>query len=647
MTEVKTGKRGWVKNAVIIFLAVMLVLTFFSNTIMNWSLPEVAVQTAMSGDINAQIMGTGTVKAASTYEVKAEESRKVQTVYAQEGSAVTAGDILFVYTAGGSEELKAAQERLEELQLEYKRSQLQAQTFDYTRQERDIEELREKIAEAIALRDSLIVSDEDYAAAENAVAQAKDTVKEAEDTVKKAEIALEQAQNMLGSVNQGNGDYSGVESAMLTLEAARADLEAAKNALATAQLTYGAVYDALVAETDEWIAVDYDAQNGEGAFAAMDVLQQNTVLAAKRPIYLPATAAKYAPDSAEAEAYGAITQREAAIAAANAQVRSAELSYSQAVDRYYSENAGNSSYYEYKKAYDEATETLSAAQKRLLTTQEEQTRAEARFSQLKDDRAACETAEGEIKTLEDSLDDKLFDLNEQKKTDSVAQKLQELDFQKMRDDIAKQEELIKSYETGEAVTEVKAEVNGVVKSVGVTAGSTTKPEDVLATIEVPDMGYTVELTVTAEQAQKVVVGDMAQVSMGWWGSYDITAQLTAIRPDPKNPRTNKILVFEVSGSDVSSGSNIDISIGERSRMYDIVVPKSALRSDSNGSFVLIVVAKPSPLGNRYTAQRVDVTVQAEDDVNCAVTGGVGYGDYVITTSTIPVESGMQIRMAEG
>jgi len=647
MTEVKTGKRGWVKNAVIIFLAVMLVLTFFSNTIMNWSLPEVAVQTAMSGEINAQIRGTGTVKAAATYEVKAAESRKVQTVYAQEGNTVTAGDVLFVYTAGGSEELKAAQEQLAELQLAYKRATLQAQTFDYTRAEREIAEIKEKIAEATALRDSLVVSDEDYAAAEEAVSTAKNIVKEAEDTVKKAEIALQEAQNLLGSVNQGSGDYSGVESAMLALESARSELAAANNALATARLTYGAVYDALVAEAEAWIAADYDAQHGADSFAALSDAQKTVFLAEKRPIYLPATAAKYASDSAEAEAYSAITAREAAIASANAQVRAAELSYSQAADRYYSENAGNSYYYEYKKAYDEAAEDLSAAQKRHLVTQEEQARAESRFTKLKENREACKAAETEIKTLEESLDDRLFDLNEQKKTDDVSKKLQELDFQKMRDDIAKQEALIAGYETGETVTEVVADVNGVIKSVGVTAGSTTKPEDVLATIEVPDMGYTVELAVTAEQAQKVVVGDMAQVSMGWWGSYDITAQLTAIRPDPKNPRESKLLVFEVSGSDVVSGSNIDISIGERSRMYDTVIPKSALRSDSNGSFVLIVVAKPSPLGNRYTAQRVDVTVQAEDDVNCAVTGGVGYGDYVITTSTIPVESGMQIRMAEG
>ena len=61
--EAKVKKREWVKTAAIIFLAVLLVLTFFSNTIMNASLPEVAAQQVSSGAINAKIRGSGTIAA--------------------------------------------------------------------------------------------------------------------------------------------------------------------------------------------------------------------------------------------------------------------------------------------------------------------------------------------------------------------------------------------------------------------------------------------------------------------------------------------------------------------------------------------------------------------------------------------------------
>jgi hypothetical protein len=76
------------------------------------------------------------------------------------------------------------------------------------------------------------------------------------------------------------------------------------------------------------------------------------------------------------------------------------------------------------------------------------------------------------------------------------------------------------------------------------------------------------------------------------------------------------------------------------------VPNSAVREDSNGSFVLVVIAKSSPLGNRYVAKRADVQVLAADDTNSAVSGGVSSSDFVISNSTKPIESGMQVRLAE-
>ena len=77
-----------------------------------------------------------------------------------------------------------------------------------------------------------------------------------------------------------------------------------------------------------------------------------------------------------------------------------------------------------------------------------------------------------------------------------------------------------------------------------------------------------------------------------------------------------------------------------------VVPNSAIRKDSNGSFVLVVTVKSSPLGNRYTATRVDVEVIASDDTSSAVTGALNQNDYVITTSSKPITSGDMVRLPD-
>ena len=43
------NKKDMIKNVAIAFLSVMLILTFFSNTIMNYTLPQVATQQISRG----------------------------------------------------------------------------------------------------------------------------------------------------------------------------------------------------------------------------------------------------------------------------------------------------------------------------------------------------------------------------------------------------------------------------------------------------------------------------------------------------------------------------------------------------------------------------------------------------------------------
>ena len=81
-------RREWVKNAAIIFLSIMLVLTFFSNTIMNYSLPEVATEYVQRGMITEKVRGTGNLEATDPYSVVVTESRKIESVNVKKGDMV-------------------------------------------------------------------------------------------------------------------------------------------------------------------------------------------------------------------------------------------------------------------------------------------------------------------------------------------------------------------------------------------------------------------------------------------------------------------------------------------------------------------------------------------------------------------------------
>ena len=66
----------------ILLAAALLVLTFFSNTIMNRTLPEVATAAVHEGAIVAKVRGTGTVVATGKHQVKAKETRTIRSVMA-------------------------------------------------------------------------------------------------------------------------------------------------------------------------------------------------------------------------------------------------------------------------------------------------------------------------------------------------------------------------------------------------------------------------------------------------------------------------------------------------------------------------------------------------------------------------------------
>lgn len=195
---------------------------------------------------------------------------------------------------------------------------------------------------------------------------------------------------------------------------------------------------------------------------------------------------------------------------------------------------------------------------------------------------------------------------------------------------------------GEEAT-ITAKVAGTIQTLDASPGDTKKKDDVIATIEAPDMGYTMSFSVTNDQANRLRVGDTGTVSNFYWGS-EITATLRSIQIDQKNPQTNKLLTFDLSGN-VTSGTELTVSVGQKSANYDVIIPSSSVRTDANGTYVLKLESKNSPLGNRYLARRVPVEVLAVDDTNSAVSADLGYGDYVITSSSSPLKNGQLVRLA--
>ena len=115
-----------IKSIAIVFLSIMLVLTFFSNTIMNYSLVEVSTQGVYGGSITTKVRGSGTVQAAEAVSVEAASGRKIATINVKTGAEVEEGDVLFTLGAGDSDELAAAKDAYENAKTAYEIAILQS-----------------------------------------------------------------------------------------------------------------------------------------------------------------------------------------------------------------------------------------------------------------------------------------------------------------------------------------------------------------------------------------------------------------------------------------------------------------------------------------------------------------------------------------
>ena len=247
-------------------------------------------------------------------------------------------------------------------------------------------------------------------------------------------------------------------------------------------------------------------------------------------------------------------------------------------------------------------------------------------------KAAVEKAKAE-------WDEKTADLNE-----LVGNIANVINLEQMLDTIAEAQKLVDELSAKSYDAVITADISGTVTQINVTAGNTTSASSPVAVLQPEGAGYTLSFSVTNEQAKRLSVGDRADL-VNAWRYDDVEVTLASIKPDKSDPSQRKQLTFNVTGN-VTAGQTFNISVGQKSANYDLTVPNSAIREDSNGKFILIVEEKSSPLGKRYVATRVDVEVLASDDTQSAISGGLNGYEYVITTSNKPVEAGELVRMPD-
>ena len=116
------ARKDWIKNVALAFLSILLILTFFSNTIMNYSLPQLATQYVQQGNITPKVRGSGVAEVEDPYSVKAPNARVISAVNVRVGDTVKKDDVIFELQDAESEELKQARQEYSEAEANFQKA---------------------------------------------------------------------------------------------------------------------------------------------------------------------------------------------------------------------------------------------------------------------------------------------------------------------------------------------------------------------------------------------------------------------------------------------------------------------------------------------------------------------------------------------
>lgn len=547
-----SARRARVIKAMIAFVALLAVLTFFSNTIMNMTIPKVMGSYASRGNLSYSNSSRGEIVVDNQTEIKGLEGRVVDEIKVTSYDTVKKGDtILTLKPIEDDETLASKKDTLKTLE-------------------------RQKAYEARQPKQST-----DFSTYTDTINSAKTTLSEAKDTLKK----VQNKKNVVNS-NQKIIDEESVNEVSLqaAVDAAAKTVEDLKTQIDKVE-TEKAPLDAQITvykETNTPDPTEDELLNNSTPYAILvnKVKEKEEEIKKLKELLAPAEARMKEAAADLAECQGKIEKAESEIAS---------------LDTLPSEGAA-------KNAVNSAQNALNSANK------------------------AYSVAKTEAGITADKAKDDAKDRDEQ--------------IEKLKADIAKLEEAAK-------ITEIKAPAAGFVYNLSVAAGDSLTAKTVVGYI-LPEEHRECSVTFNFDTkvAQNIWAGQQLEITSGFAQSCTVISK----KPDPDNPRGKMLVKCHIDGEDSWPGEEITVNAGRGNDNYKCVVPSSAVNEDNGGQFVYAIIGSSTPLGDKYTVKRIDVTVEATDGAFSAITSAKGeldkYDVMIVIRSEKPLEDGQRVRLED-
>lgn len=239
--------------------------------------------------------------------------------------------------------------------------------------------------------------------------------------------------------------------------------------------------------------------------------------------------------------------------------------------------------------------------------------------------------------LNDEQEKKSIEENNQEvesKIDDLDIDSQDVDIQVIKKDIDRLNKIIQNN------GKVSATVSGVINKMEIEEGKTTTGQEL---VSISFDKCSIEGIVTKEDAKKVSCGDDIYIKINDKDN-PIESTISSIG-SPDSDGMVKVIAVMPDGN-YQIGAEVSFELKKNSRKYDKCIPIEALRSDSQGKYVLVISQRNTVLGEEDIAERVKVDVIDNNYLNAAINGEITEEEKIIIGSSRNIEENDRVRVDE-
>lgn len=228
----------------------------------------------------------------------------------------------------------------------------------------------------------------------------------------------------------------------------------------------------------------------------------------------------------------------------------------------------------------------------------------------------------ELKALETSKDNQIISyLEQQKSYESNRRTLEE-----KRNTLEALETIIKK--DGMVYSKIK----GVVKERHLLAGQKASKDTLILSIETQDSDRIVEITIPKNKGKYYKNGDELQVESAT-SDAELKGLIQSIKTSPDNKKQVTMKIKIVSETPIKSGTQLSIKGFKSSKRYPVIIPKTALVTENNKSFVWLVETEQRGFGQQTILKKSIVVKGDSDDNTVVIKTGLEPTDQIVVRVT--------------